>query len=219
MIPEKDPEKDPWEEEAAAEAYEEALRRIRDAKETGALHLDLRGLKDDGGYTALYFLNRLPTELAGLGLLQSLDLSNCDQLSDLSPLAGLASLHSLDLIGCTQLSDIFPLAGLINLRNLSFFCCTQLSDLSPLAGLTSLQSLNLYSCRKLRDLSPLARLASLRILDLSRLEVTRFGPLESLLPTLKELRLFGNRLEDLPLDVYGNPQENVIDKVRAHFRA
>lgn len=211
------PEREAWEEEAAAESYQEALRRIRVAKETGAVHLDLTGLKDDGRYTALYFLDRLPPELAGLGSLFSLDLSNCDQLSDLSSLAGLASLHSLDLIGCAQLSDISPLAGLTNLLHLSLFCCDQLSDLSPLTGLTSLQSLDLYSCRKLRDLSPLIGLTSLKVLDLSRLHVTRFGPLKLLLPTLKELRLYGSNLEDLPIDVYDNPKENVIDKVRAHL--
>jgi Leucine Rich Repeat (LRR) protein len=211
------PEKEAWEEAATAESYQEALRRVRLAEKTGAVHLDLRGLNDDGRHTGLYFLDRLPPELAGLGSLQSLDLSNCDQLTDLSALASLASLHSLDLIGCTQLSDISPLAGLTNLLNLSFFCCEQLSDLSPLAGLTSLQSLNLYSCPKLRDLSPLAGLTSLEVLDVSRLQITRFGPLESLLPTLKELRLYGNNLEDLPIDVFANFKENVIDRVRAYF--
>jgi hypothetical protein len=47
--------------------------------------------------------------------------------------------------------------------------------------------------------------------------LARFGPLQSLLPTLKELRLFGSKLEDLPIDINENPQENVIDQVRAHF--
>jgi hypothetical protein len=68
------PEREAWEEEAAAKSYQEALRRIRIAKETGAVHLDLTGLKDDGRYTALYFLDRLPPELAELDSLLSLDL-------------------------------------------------------------------------------------------------------------------------------------------------
>jgi hypothetical protein len=34
-------------------AYEEALRRIQIAKETGAVDLDLRGVKDDGKFTAV----------------------------------------------------------------------------------------------------------------------------------------------------------------------
>jgi hypothetical protein len=57
------------------EAYAEALRRIREAEETGAVALDLSRLE----------LNRLPRELGRLPSLQSLDLYGCEQLSgDLS---------------------------------------------------------------------------------------------------------------------------------------
>lgn len=65
------PEKEAWEEEA----YQEALHRIRVAKETGAVHLDLKGLNDDGRYTVFYYLTQLPLELAWLGPLQSLEVS------------------------------------------------------------------------------------------------------------------------------------------------
>jgi hypothetical protein len=60
------------------EAYEEALRRIRFAEETGALELDLSQLA----------LNRLPAELESLTPLQELNLEGCE-LSDISLLAGL----------------------------------------------------------------------------------------------------------------------------------
>jgi hypothetical protein len=60
------------------EAYEEALRRIREAEETGVF--DLIGLET---------LTRLPPELKRLTSLQSLNLFECDQLSgDLAPLPG-----------------------------------------------------------------------------------------------------------------------------------
>ena len=49
-------------------AYQEALRRIRQAEETGAVELDPRGLA----------LHRLPRELARLTSLQSLN--GCEQL-------------------------------------------------------------------------------------------------------------------------------------------
>jgi len=75
------------------ETYAEALHRIREAKETGALELDLSGL---------LALNRLPREFERLTLLQTLNLSGCWQLSDLSPLAGLTSLQVLSLVGCEQ---------------------------------------------------------------------------------------------------------------------
>ena len=84
------------------EAYEEALRRIREAEETGAVELDLRGWQEGKTgaqeYTGLEKLTRLPPELERLTSLQSLDLSWCYQFSGgLSPLAGLISLQSLNV--------------------------------------------------------------------------------------------------------------------------
>jgi hypothetical protein len=90
------------------EAYQEALRRIREAERTGALKLDLSSLA----------LNRLPGELACLKL-RLLNLSGCNKISDASPLARLTSLQSLNLIHCGQLSgDLSPLASLTSLQTL-----------------------------------------------------------------------------------------------------
>jgi hypothetical protein len=132
------------------EAYEEALRRIREAEETGAVELDLSGY-NDGNYTELETLTRLPPELTRLTWLQSLNLFYCQKLSgDLSPLAGLTSLQSLNLNRCDRLSgDLSPLADLTSLQSLNLHKCWQFSgDLSPLVGLTKLQSLNLYACQQ-----------------------------------------------------------------------
>jgi internalin A len=155
------------------EAYQEALRRIRKAEETGAVELDLSGVKEgETGAeepTGLETLTRLPPELAGLTSLQTLNLTGCEQLSgNLSPLASLTSLQLLNLVACQQLSgDLRPLAGLTSLQSLNLRWCGQLSgDLTPLARLTSLQSLDLSSCDQLSDLTPLARLTSLQSLDL-----------------------------------------------------
>jgi len=161
--------------------------------------------------------------LAALTSLQSLNLFWCNQLSgNLSPLAGLASLQSLNLFGCEQLSgDLSPLAALKSLQSLDLSWCQQLSgNLSPLAGLTSLQSLNLTGCNRVNDLSPLAALTSLQSLDLSSCHgIRRFAPIESLLHTLKGLRLYGCHLDDLPIEVCGdNLFENVLDKVRNHYK-
>jgi hypothetical protein len=89
------------------EAYEEALRRIREAERTGALELDLSGRKEgktgEREYTGLETLNRLPPELERLSSLQSLNLSWCRELcGDLSPFTRLTSLQSLDLSWCEQ---------------------------------------------------------------------------------------------------------------------
>jgi hypothetical protein len=91
------------------EAYEGALRRIREAEEAGAVELSLGGLE----------INRLPQELEHLTSLKSLDLSGCEKLKgDLSPLEGLTSLQSLNLYRCHLLSgDLSPLAGFDSAAN------------------------------------------------------------------------------------------------------
>ena len=92
------------------EAYQEALRRIREAEETGAVELDLSNLA----------LNRLPLELAHLSSVQSLYITDCYDLDgDLSPLASLTSLQSLTLAWFYKLSgDLLPLAELTSLHSL-----------------------------------------------------------------------------------------------------
>jgi internalin A len=195
--------------------------------------LDLSGceqvsdLSPLSGVTSLQTLNLSGCEqvsdlspLIGLTSLQALKLSGCKLVTDLFPLSGLTSLQSLDLSGCKQLSgDLFPLASLTSLRSLSLSGCERLSDLTPLAGLTSLQSLDLAGCEQLSDLSPLTGLASLQTLHLDNCpRIGRFALLESLLPTLKKLSLFGCELDDLPAEVCGESDyENVLDKVRAHY--
>jgi hypothetical protein len=48
--------------------------------------------------------------------------------------------------------------------------------------------------------------------------IRHFSPLESLLPTLQDLYLFGCKLDDLPPEVCGSSlRQNVLDEVRAHF--
>jgi Leucine-rich repeat (LRR) protein len=62
-------------------------------------------------------------------------------------------------------------------------------------------------------LAPLASLTSLRELYLDNC-LGRFSPLESLLPTLKELALYRCKLDDLPPEACGG---NALDIVRAHY--
>jgi Leucine-rich repeat (LRR) protein len=102
------------------EAYQEALRRIREAARTRALELDL----SRGEHSGLEILTRLPPELERLTSLQSLDLSWCGKLpGDLSPLTGLASLQSLDLRECLLNDNLTPLASLTSLRSLNLRNC------------------------------------------------------------------------------------------------
>ena len=132
------------------EAYEEALRRIREAEETGAVELDLSGLET---------LTRLPPELERLTSLQSLNLSGAPAQRRPVP-AGKPHLAPIaQPLLVQQLSgDLSPLAGLTSLQSLDLSWCIQLSgDLSPLAGLTSLQSLNLPGATAQRRPVPAGR--------------------------------------------------------------
>jgi internalin A len=142
-----------------AEAYAESLRRIREVGET-ALYLDLSKLET---------LNVLPLELQRLTSLQTLNLSACKRISDLSPLSGMTSLQTLNLSWCEQLTELSPLTGLTSLQTLDLsWCCELGGDLTWLGCLTSLQTLDLSWCYRLRgDLSPLAHLISLQMLNLS----------------------------------------------------
>ena len=155
------------------EDYQEALRRIQEAKENKNVELDLRGLE---------CLTRFPPELASLTSLQSLNLRRCGLGGDLAP-PGIISLKSLHLRRPGFSGDLAPLAGLASLHTLNLGGCEHLSgDLRPLEALTSLQSLDLSGCQQLSgDLSPLSGLASLQSLDLSECTgIRRFSTLEPL---------------------------------------
>jgi internalin A len=139
-------------------AYAEALRRIREAEDTGATSLDFSGLDS---------LHQLPRELEHLTSLRTLNLSQCWQLSELGRLAGLSSLRTLDLSQCWQLSNLAPLSGLTSLQRLDLSKCLEIHDLRPLAGLTSLQRLTLSWCEQLTEFTLPTGLTSLQTLDLS----------------------------------------------------
>jgi internalin A len=160
------------------------------------------------------------TPLGNLTFLNTLSLNGCSNLSgDLSPLAGLSSLQHLDLSFCWNLSDdLSPLTNLISLQKLSLHSWKQLSDLRPLTGLPSLHWLDLAYCERLSDLSPLVSLTSLRTLDIHGCGIRLFAPLESLLPGLADLRVFGCQFEDLPSEVCGESyDEYVLHKIHAHY--
>lgn len=183
-----------WYDVSPQEAYAEAERRIAEAEDSGAKHLDLGDLP----------LYELPPSLSRLQSLEMLALGSWKigrdsdwefrsfrpafQGSDLSPLASLKSLQSLNLKFCESVSDLSPLTELTSLRSLNLGSCSS-SDLRPLAGLTSLQSLDLSDCIAVTDLTPLAGLFSLRSLNLSDcIAVSDVTPLAAL-TSLQSLQL------------------------------
>ncbi len=92
-------------------AREEALRRIREAGESGAAELSLYGLKE---------LDGLPPEIAGLTALKSIDLGGTG-ITDIDALAALPDLQIVQLVGTPALRLIQELEPLMDARDLRVF--------------------------------------------------------------------------------------------------
>lgn len=88
--------------------------------------------------------------------------------------------------------DLFRLAGSLETLSLSH---NQLSDLQPLSALASLVEINL-NFNKVTDLSPLFECQLLERLFASSNEIVSISGLDARCKKLRELSLFGNRLED-----------------------
>jgi internalin A len=170
--------------------YEEAERRIAEAKASGAKALSLDGLG----------IELLPDSLGELSHLEALNLRGCQKLVgirpvarlvglkalrwgpdtrplkwwnqsfalfDIRPLSDLKGLQHLNLSGCLQLTDVSVLSDLTCLQQLVLRECFQLTDVSGLSTLTDLQQLDLSECYQLTDVSVLSTLTGLQQLDLS----------------------------------------------------
>lgn len=79
-----------------------------------------------------------------VGSLVNLEVLNLTdgQFSDLSPISGLRRLRILNLTNCDEVSDCSPLAAVTSIKELHLGS-TGITDISPLAALTNLQFLDL----------------------------------------------------------------------------
>jgi len=190
-----------------------AERPLKDrlhAREDGRLALDLSGTK---------VLDLSP--LAGAPL-AALDLSKCNDLTDLSPVRGLR-LIDLDLSE-TNVSDLTPLRELHTLKRLEL-SGSKVTDLAALEAL-QLKSLGVQSCpvsdltplRKMpleeislrnthvADLSPLIGMP-VKSIDLAFAPVLDFSPLTQL--PLEKCYLQSNRITDLAV-LRGRPLKELV---------
>ena len=95
--------------------------------------------------------------LWNLTSLNSLNVSGCQQLSDVSPVSKLTLLTILDLSLCVELDDVRFVSSLVRLRTLDLSDCSeQLVDVLPLSSLTSLRALYL-GCSDDEDHQPACR--------------------------------------------------------------
>ncbi len=112
----------------ALDAFEEAKRRIANAKATGADEL----------YLSIKALDRLPPEIADLSDLKQIDLRSTE-VEDISHLAAMTGMQTLTL-SSTQITDLSPLAGMGAMQALRLNS-TQVTDVSALDHLKNLKIL------------------------------------------------------------------------------
>jgi Leucine-rich repeat (LRR) protein len=92
----------------------------------------------------------LPSGLANLTNLTSLDLHNFYSLKNVDGLANLSKLTSLDLSSCDSLQNVDGLANLTNLTSLDLSYCDSLQNVDGLANLPNLSSLDLRWSNKVQ---------------------------------------------------------------------
>lgn len=139
---------------------------------------------DDGLKEAAIHLRRMRSDFG-------LDLTGCEQLTELNALAELQKLKSLSFQGCNQ-DQLAAIVELESLTSLDLSNSDQLTKLDFLINMKSLTHLNLASCSNLTgDLKPLTNLKSLTTLDLYSCSAIKgkLKPLEGL-TSLTELSLW-----------------------------
>ncbi|KAL0221670.1 hypothetical protein RCL1_001524 [Eukaryota sp. TZLM3-RCL] len=112
-------------------------------------------------------------------------------ISDLYFLSYLTGLQSLTLSNCKYLTDLSPIKDLIHLTFLDLSCCSELLDLSLVSSFKKLSTLILHNCYKIPCLEPISLLFQLNHLDISRIEKLDLTPLASCL-LLSELVISPN---------------------------
>ena len=143
--------------------------------------------------------------ISELLLLEELDLSGCETLTDMAvvELHKLTRLHTLDLSFCNLITNraVIALASLPVLRWLSLNWCYGITDaaLAELALCASLEALSLWGCEEVTDagVEALSRLPRLK-----QLELPEFAPITD--TGLNTLSANASGLEILRLDHLAN---------------
>ena len=148
-----------------------------------------------------------------------LDMSNCQLITDFTPLSKLTKLEELDISGCYNLLDMTYCSNLQKLRVLNL-SNTGINDISLLPTINSLEVLNLkmtkiknligidkkfpklhdlvlWGCGGIEDIEPISNLKELRVLDLEYcISLKHIKPVANL-KKLIFLNLNFNKIEDL----------------------
>lgn len=167
---------------AENDGYQEALKRIAQAKAGQSEKLDLNGLG----------LEKIPPEIAELTHLKEVSCGE-NHIEDLNSLSSLSNLTGF-YCSSNQIRDLGPLSGLTQLT--VFFCDrNQIEDLGPLSGLTLLTTVLLHG-NQIMDLSPLSGLIQLTSVYCGWNQITDLSPLSGL-TQLTKVSCWGNQIADL----------------------
>ncbi|CBH17045.1 T. brucei spp.-specific protein [Trypanosoma brucei gambiense DAL972] len=133
--------------------------------------------------------------------LQSLNVSNCNYITDISALSSLSTLEELNVNCCDRIrkgweafealtrlrvatlsvtwvtnEGIRLLSGCKNLRNLELYCCRDVSNIEPINNIKSLEELTIQNCHNINEgLLKVGMLPRLRVLVLRKLQSTYFS--------------------------------------------
>jgi len=154
---------------------------------------------------------------------ESVDLSNFQYISSLSPLGKLTELKSINA-SSTHVDDLTPIRNLTRLENLNI-SGSLVTRLNPLRFAINLKILD-ASNTGLSELAPVLNFSSLEVINVSGTQITSIEPL-SLLPSLRDIRISNTRitnlepLSNLPellvLDISGTPVNtlNAVGKIQS----
>jgi len=105
-------------------------------------------------YDDISFRNRVLSEIFNPYKQLHLDLSECNQITDVS---ALGKTHTLLLMHCDKIKDVSPLG---KVHNLDLSYCDNIEDVSALGNVSNL---NLHGCLKIKDVSALSKVHTLTL--------------------------------------------------------
>ncbi|CAN1805510.1 Disease resistance protein L6 [Linum perenne] len=109
-------------------------------------------------------LRRLPN-LSGLDNLETLDVSGCIQLVDVTGLAKLISLQKLNMSNCWSIEELPDISGMKSLNILDLSECIKLIKVIGLEKLESLEQLHMAGCKSVKELPDMSDLKNLWLIN------------------------------------------------------
>ncbi len=146
--------------------------RMADLSDMDITNLDFLEYADLSGAEGINLAeNEKLSDISGLKYatdIKKLDLTDDDEISDLSVLRKMKGMETLCCQGMKQMTDLDDIAGMANLKQL-YLANTGLRSIDRIGMLKKLENVSLYECYDVDSLSPLKELPALKTLNLSGL--------------------------------------------------